>query len=437
MRPRTYPWQRVTSSLVSLLLASAYSCQSATIAAPMPEKSGLPPAAAIKDKVAPIKIGFVTSLSGVAAGSGRELLSGIQLYLEQVHNQIAGRPVELIIESDDSSQAIAKAKIHKLVSVDHIDLLDGILLANIGYAVAPIVDEYKLPAVYAVSPGDELTKQKHFDWVVRTSWSASQPSNPFGDYAFKTLGYKRVVTFALDYPFGWEVAGGFQKSFEEAGGKVVQKLWAPIGMRDFEPLLRKIRKDADAVFVVTTVGAAPIFPKQYAQFGPRLPIIAGGTSFDESVLSRVGDEAVGAVSAHIYSAALDTPENRKFVKAYRAKFNGIDPSCFAECGYTSGLWIGKAIESLKGKTDDKQKLLAALKKVQLTDAPRGPLKLDDRANPIENVYVRKVERVHGRLENSVSHTFPNVSQFWKWNPEETIKQPSYSPDYPPCKYCNQ
>jgi branched-chain amino acid transport system substrate-binding protein len=203
---------------------------------------------------------------------------------------------------------------------------------------------------------------------------------------------------------------------------------------DFTPVIKKMRKDIDAVFIVTAGNAATIIPKQYKESGPGVPLMGGGTSFDEAILRHLGDEAIGAVSPLSYSAALDTPTNKRFVEAYRAKYN-VDPDFYAEGGYTSGMWIHKAVESLQGDVSDKNKLLAALKKVELKDAPRGQVKLDDYSNPIENVYVRKVTRANGKLENKVIDTFKDVSQFGKWTAEETLKQPSYGRDFPPCNFC--
>ena len=136
----------------------------------------------------------------------------------------------------------------------------------------------------------------------------------------------------------------------------------------------------------------------------------------------------------VSSAALDTPANKKFVKDYRAKFNRI-PSYFSETCYTSARWIAEAAKAIGGDVEDREKLLAALHKVEIPDSPRGPIKLDAQGNPIQNIYIRKVERKDGELWNTVIHTYPAVSQFWKYKPDEFLKQPVYSRDFPPCKAC--
>jgi branched-chain amino acid transport system substrate-binding protein len=150
----------------------------------------------------------------------------------------------------------------------------------------------------------------------------------------------------------------------------------------------------------------------------------------------MGDEAIGIVTALHYSAALDNPNNKKFVQAYEAKFNQV-PSYYSMGAYVSGLVLKQATEAVNGDVENKEKFLAALRKVDLPNAPNGPMKLDEYGSPVQNIYVRKVEKVNGRLQNTVIHTFPNVSQFWTYKPEEFLKQPVYSRDYPPCKNCGK
>jgi branched-chain amino acid transport system substrate-binding protein len=139
----------------------------------------------------------------------------------------------------------------------------------------------------------------------------------------------------------------------------------------------------------------------------------------------MGDEALGVITVLHYSAALDTPANRDFVAAYRAKYNKI-PSYYAESMYTGAKWLLAAIEAIGGRAEDREALLRAMHTVKLTDLPRGPVELDEYGNPIENVYVRRVERVNGELQNTVIHTFPGVSQFWKYDPTAYLRQPLYT-----------
>jgi branched-chain amino acid transport system substrate-binding protein len=384
----------------------------------------------------PIKVGFLTQMTGGGAAVGKDMSNGVMMSLEEIGSQIAGRKVDVIIEDTQGDPAQALTRLRKLVESDRVHAVAGIFLASEGYALASRVDEYRIPTVWAVVSADDLTQRKPTKWAVRTGWTSSQPNHPFGEYVAKTLGHKKVVTIAMDYAFGWEQVGGFQKTFEEAGGQIVQKLWPPLGTTDFGPFLAQIKRDADAVFAVMVAASALRFPKQYQDAGlkARLPLIGGGTTFDEFVLPSLGDEAIGAISPLIYSAAIDTPVNKRFVKEFRTKYGKV-PGYYAEASYAAGRWLAEAAKAVGGNVDDKEKFLAALKKVELPDAPRGPIRLDARGNPVQNIYVRKVEKKEGQLWNTVIHTFPAVSQFWKYKPEEFLKQPVYDRNYPPCKYC--
>ena len=384
----------------------------------------------------PIKVGFLTQMTGGGAQVGKDMSNGFTMYMEEQKMQVAGRKVEVIVEDTQGDPAIALTKLRKLVESDRVSAVAGIFLANEGYALAPKVDEYQIPTLWAVVSADDLTQRKPAKYGVRSSWSSSQPNHPFGEYVYKTLGYKKVVTIAADYAFGWEQIGGFQKTFEEAGGQVIQKLWPPLGTTDFGPYLPQVKRDADAVFAVMVAAMSLRFPKQYQDAGlkGRLPLIGGATTFDEFVLPSLGDEAIGAITASIYSAAIDTPVNKQFVKEFRTKYGKV-PSYYAEASYTSARWIVEAAKAVDGDVENKEKFVAAMRKIEIPNAPRGPVKLDSYGNPIQNIYIRKVEKKDGELWNTVIHTYTGVSQFWKYKPEEFLKQPVYDRNYPPCKYC--
>jgi len=385
----------------------------------------------------PIRIGFVTDLTGPAAQAAKDMVNGLTLYLDEIGSQMAGRKVELIVEDSQGRPDVALTKLRKIVEHDRVHIVAGVLFGHIGYAMAPKVEEYRIPALFTVAASDDLTQRLKYRWVIRTGWASSQPSHPFGEYAARTLGYRKIAVVASDYAFGWEVVGGFQRTFEENGGQVIQKLWAPLGVMDLSPYIAKIRRDADAVLTMIAGASTLQFLKQYEEAGlkARIPLIGGGPAVDEALLPSMGDEALGVVTPLIYSGALETPANRRFVKEYRARFGKV-PSYFSETNYTSGRWINEAVKALGGNVEDREKLLAALRKVEIADAPRGPVRLDTYGNPIQNVYFRKVERNReGELQNTVIVTIPAVSQFWKYSPDDFLRQPVYSRDVPPCRYC--
>jgi len=266
------------------------------------------------DAEGPIKIGFISPLSGAIAAAGKDMYTGCELYWQENGWQMAGRKVEVILEDNEGNPATALVKLRKLVENDHVNIVAGVILSNVAYALVPYIEAQEIPAMYPINSADDLTQRKRPKWLIRTGFSASGNMHPFGEYAAKVLGYKKVVTVGLDYAFGWETVGGFHKSFEDNGGQVVQKLWVPLNVQDYSPYLSQIKKDADAVFVVALGRWTLLFAQQYAASGlrGRLPLIAGGTYTDEHVLPQLGDESVGVVSAHHYSASLDTPAKQAF-----------------------------------------------------------------------------------------------------------------------------
>jgi branched-chain amino acid transport system substrate-binding protein len=384
----------------------------------------------------PLKLGLLVPETGPLAANGKDMVNALQLFLEQRGNKIAGRQVNLVVEDDAGVPATGLTKTRSLVESEHINVLIGPLSAAVGYAIAPYLAEKKFPALFPIVSSDDLTQRKRNPYIVRTGWTSSQPSHPFGKYAFDTLHYKRIAMIGYDFSFGWEVAAGFHRTFEDAGGQVVQKLWSPLGTADYSPYLAKLARDVDAVYAVFSGADALRFVKQYADAGlkAKLPLIGGGTLTDEHVLRSMGDEAVGVVTCLHYSAALDNPANKKFAQAYQAKFNQA-PSYYSEGTYVSALALEAGMKATGGAVEDVDKLLAALRKVDLSDAPRGPIHFDEYGNPVENEYVRKVEKVNGKLQNTVIHTFPGVSQFGPYKPEEFLKSPVYGRDVPPCKNC--
>jgi branched-chain amino acid transport system substrate-binding protein len=384
----------------------------------------------------PIKIGFISPLTGAIAAAGKDMYSGCELYWQESGWQMGGRKVEVILEDNEGNPAAALVKARKLVENDRVHMIAGVILSNVAYALVPYIEGQEIPTMYPINSADDLTQRKRPKWLIRTGFSAGGNMHPFGEYAAKVLGYKKVVTVGLDYAFGWETVGGFHKSFEDNGGQIVQKLWVPLNVQDYSPYLTQIKRDADAVFVVALGRWTLLFAQQYAASGlrGRIPLIAGGTYTDEHVLPQLGDESIGVVSAHHYSASLDTPANKRFRAAFEKAYNRI-PSFYSENCYTGARIIDEAVRAIVGKVEDRAAFMAALRKVQITDAPRGPVQMDAYGNPTQNIYVRKVERVGGKLQNTVIYTYPAVSQFWKYNPEEFLKQPVYSRDFPPCRHC--
>jgi branched-chain amino acid transport system substrate-binding protein len=382
----------------------------------------------------PIKVGFLAPMSGIFAQAGKDMLDGLKMGLEASGGQVAGRKVELIEEDTEGNPATAQAKYRKLVQQDKIHVLTGVLLANIGYALVPPIERDQLPSLFLTTP-DDLTKRRPPKWILRSNFAASQPMHPLGDYAAKILKYKRVAAIAMDNPFGHECLGGFQRVFEDAGGRVVQKTWVPLNAMDFAPYLAQVPRDVDAVVQVFVAGQAVRFARQYAESGlkDKHPLLGIGVFSDESALRSMGDEAIGTIGSLIWAPTLPNPANQAFMKLAEARLKRT-PAYFHAVMYSSGRWITEAAKAVEGKVEDRARFLAAIRKAsETTEDPRGPIKLDEYNNPTQNVYILKVEKTGGRLQNTVIHIYPMVSQFWTYKPEEFLKTPAYDRNYPPVR----
>jgi len=384
----------------------------------------------------PVKVGVLAPLTGPTTANGREMVNGFQLYLEEQGQKLAGREIKVIVEDTEGKPATALTKARALVESQGVQLLVGPLPTVEAYALLPYVNAKKMPLLSPTVAAEDLSQRRRSPYVVRTGWTAGQPAQPFGKWVYDTLRYRRIATIGFDFANGHETVAAFQRTFEEAGGQIVQKVWAPFGNSDYAPYLGQLKRDVDAVFAAFSGADGLRFARQYADAGlkGRLPLIGSGNFTDEHALRSMGDEVLNVITALHYSAALDTPANRRFVAAYTGRF-GQGPSYYSEGSYVAGIVLRAGLESTGGDIEDTTKFLAALHRVTVTDAPRGPISFDEYGHPVQNIYVRRVERVDGKLQNTVIHTFPKVSQFWTYNPEEFLKNPVYSRDWPPCKAC--
>ncbi|MGH2610818.1 MAG: ABC transporter substrate-binding protein, partial [Tepidiformaceae bacterium] len=296
-----------------------------------------------------LRIGFVAPTTGVFSQIGRDMVNGFQMYLDEVGGNFAGAKVTFIVEDEEAKPPVAVRKVEKLIRQDKVHMFVGGLLASTGYAIAPVSTRLKTVYIASIPAADDLTQRDaaKYPLMVRTGWSSSQPNHPFGEWACQQ-GYKRIVAIGADYAFGHEVVGGFQKAFEDCGGRIIQKIWPPLGTIDFGPYIPTIKKDADAIFTLMVGPMSLQFPKQQASAGIRKPVLGGGTSYDEFVLPSMGDEVIGHISALQYSAALDTPKNAAFVRKYREKYGKV-PSYYSESNYSTAQMIHEVMKKTKGK----------------------------------------------------------------------------------------
>jgi branched-chain amino acid transport system substrate-binding protein len=378
----------------------------------------------------PVRIGLLTVKTGPLAQGGIQMEQGILLFLKDHDNTIAGRKVELLVADTGGNPAGTKTKAQELIERDRVDMIFGPLAAFELLAITDYVAAHKTP-IFSLAAAEDMSQRKPNPYFVRASGTSAQNMHVLADYAAKDLKYKTVITISEDFAFGYEQMGGFQRVFEGAGGRVVKKLWPPIVTPDYTPYLAQV-SGVDAV-VQGFAGSNPLkFMKQYKDAGLTLPVLGGGTAGDDALLKSFGDEAVGLITASVFTSDLDTPVNKQFI-AGMVRDTGAVPGLYAAGLYINGMVAEATLKATGGSIDDKEAFMKALRGVSLPDSPRGPFHFDHFGNVVGNVYVRRLERKDGKLVQTTIKTYPDVSQFWTFDEKWFLEQPVYSRDYPPLK----
>src|SRR6266481_2657608 len=378
----------------------------------------------------PVRIGLLTVKTGPLAAGGIQMEQGTVRFLKDKNYTLAGRKVELVVGDTGGNPAGTKTKTQELVERDNVDMIFGPLAAFELLAISDYTAQAKM-LVLSLAAAEDMTQRKPNPYFIRASATSSQNMHPLADYATKELKLKRIITIADDFAFGHEQMAGFQRVFEEAGGKIVKKLWPPLVTPDYTPYLAQI-SGGDAV-VQGFAGSNPLkFMKQYRDAGLKLPVLGGGTACDEALMKSYGDEAVGMITCSAYTGDLDTPTNKKFIDRMVRDYGNI-PGLYSAGLYINGQVAEAALEKTGGKTDDREAVNRALRAVSLTDTPRGPFTFDRLGNVVGTFYIRRCERKGDKLVNTTIKTYPKVSQFWTYDEKWFLAQPVYSRDYPPMK----
>jgi len=383
-------------------------------------------------QAAPFKIGLLTVKTGPLAQGGIQMEQGITAFLKEKSERLSGRKIEFISADTGGNPAGAKTKAQELIERDKVNVILGPLAAFELLAISDYVREKGTPLI-SLAAAEDMTQRRANPYIIRPSATSAQCCHVIADYALKELKYKRAATISEDFAFGYEQMSGFQRVFEDGGGKVVKKLWPPLVTPDYAPYIAQIG-NVDCVFN-GFAGSNPVkFMRSYADLGlaGKIPLLAGWTAMDDALLRSLGDEAIGVVSAHWYSADFDSPSNKRLVAALE-KDHKVLPGGYAAGMYIAGQCVEAAIAKLGAKSDDRSAFAGALHLVSLTDTPRGPVKFDHLGNIVGDVFIRKCERKKGQLVNTVIKRYPNVSQFWTYDEKEFLANPVYARDYPPAK----
>lgn len=387
------------------------------------------PAPAIA-QAAPFKLGLLTVKTGPLAQGGIQMEQGVVTYLKEKNYTFAGRKVEFISADTGGSPAGTKTKAQELVEREKADAILGPLAAFELLAITDYIKEQKTPML-SLAGAEDMTQRRPNPYFLRPSATSSQAMHPMADYAAKELKLKKVVTISEDFAFGHEQMGGFQQTFEEAGGKIVNKIWPPLVTPDYTPFVAQIA-DCDGV-CQGFAGSNPLrFLKTYAAAGLKFPVVTGETGGDDALMRSFGDEALGMYSCCPYTLDLATDGNKRFVAAMQKDY-GIDPGFYAAGLYVAAAVVDAGLKNNNGKSDDKEAFVKALRSVDLKDTPRGQIKFDHFGNVIGDFFIRRVEKVNGKLVNKTLKTYHNVSQFWTYDEKKFLEAPVYSRNYPPLK----
>ncbi len=348
-----------------------------------------------------LTVGLIVPMSGPFVAHGKQITHGIDLYLAEHQQTLGGRKVKLIIKDDTGiAPAVAKRLAQELLVKDKVDILAGFTLTPNAFSVAPLATEAKVPMVVLNAATSSITEKSPN--IVRVSMTLPQDTAPMAQWAYAN-GIKKVYTLVADYGPGHDAEAQFKKTFVALGGQIVGEVRTPVNTPDYAPFLQRI-KDAkpDAVFLFVPNGEAGVaLAKGYAERGlaaAGIKALATGDVTDEDVLDAMGDSALGMITSFHYSAVHDSPENKAFTAAYAKAFPKDRVNFVAAAGYDGMHLIDLALAKTQGGASAPA-FMAAVKGMKWM-SPRGPVEIDPQTRDIiQNVYIRKVQRVNGVLQN--------------------------------------
>jgi branched-chain amino acid transport system substrate-binding protein len=355
-----------------------------------------------------VKIGLILPMTGQQASTGKQIDAAVKLYQAQHGTTVAGKKIEVILKDDTSVPDVTKRLAQELVVNDKVAVLAGFGITPSALATAPIATQAKVPEVVMAAGTSSITEASPF--VVRTSFTLAQSAVPMAEWAVKN-GIRKVVTMVSDYGPGIDAEKSFSDKFKADGGTIIENLRVPMRSPDFAPVLQKAADTkADALFVFVPSGTGAQFVKQFIERGldkSGMKLIATGDVTDDDQLNGMGDAVLGVINAHNYSANHDSALNKTYVEAFRKANGGLRPNFMSVGGYDGMHLIYEALKKTNGDTNG-EKLIAAMKGFAW-ESPRGPISIDpDTRDIVQNIYIRKVEKVGGELYNVEFATIPNV-----------------------------
>src|ERR1700694_2933477 len=357
-----------------------------------------------------VKIGLILPMTGGQASTGKQIDNAVKLFMQQNGDTVAGRKVEVILKDDAAVPDNTKRLAQELIVNDKVNFIAGFGVTPAALAAAPLATQAKIPEIVMAAGTSIITERSPY--IVRTSFTLAQSSTIIADWAVKN-GIKKVATLTSDFAPGNDALNFFKQNFTAGGGEIVEEVKVPLANPDFAPFLQRMKDSKpDAMFVFVPAGQGGNFMKQYAERGlTGIKVIGPGDVMDDDLLNGMGDAALGAVTAHLYSAAHPSAMNKEFVAAYKKAFS-TRPGFMAVSGYDGIHLIYEALKKTGGKTDG-DALVEAMKGMKW-ESPRGPISIDPETRDIvQNIYIRKVEKVDGELYNVEFATFEAVKDSGK------------------------
>jgi len=373
--------------------------------------TGLLAVAATAQAAEPFKIGLILPMTGPFASTGKQIDTAVKLYMQQNGDTVAGRKIQVILKDDTGlAPEVTRRLAQELVVQDKVNVLAGFGLTPLAFAAAPVATQSKTPMVVMAAATSSIMEKSPY--IVRTSQTVPQIVTPMAQWAARPdSGIKRVTTLISDYGPGHDSEKVFVKEYTKNGGEIVESLRVPLQNPDFAPFLQRVKDSKpDAVFIFVPSGAGTALMKQFLEKGLKdagIKLIGTGDVLDDDLLPSMGPEALDIVTAQHYSAAHDSPENKKYVEAFRKASHNMRPNFMSVGGYDGMHLIYAALEKA-GPDATGDQLVEAMKGMSWT-SPRGPISIDPETRDIvQNVYIRRSEMVDGEIYNVEFETFKDV-----------------------------
>ena len=349
-----------------------------------------------------VRVGFMSTLSGPAAAIGIDIRDGFNLALKMGGGKLGGLPAEVIVTDDQQNPEIGRQIVDKYIKRDHVDFVTGIVFSNVLLAVAPVVFDNKTFLISANAGPSLLAGEKCSPWFFSVSWQNDGVPEAAGKYT-SDKGFKKVFLLSPNYPAGKDMIAGFKRFYT---GGIADEVYPRLGQLDYSAELAQIRAAApDAVFFFLPGGMGINFIKQFSAsgLGKQVTLITTAFSADEDVIPAVGEPMLGIYNTGFWNHDMDNPESRAFVAAFEKDYGRL-PSGFAAQGYDAARAIDAAVREVKGRLDDSEAVRKALR-ANTFKSVRGPFKINRNGFPIQNYYLRVVERdAKGRITNRTLST---------------------------------